>query len=124
MRSGALIAAYFDNLEPNARTTVQALRQAVLSAAPELEQALKWGNLCFQVEGRTLMAISTHKTHASLQFFNGSALAAQYPALEGTSRGMRLLKWRYHQPVNEPLVQELVSAAVRLGAGSASSGEN
>lgn len=116
-RSGALIAAYFDHLEPSARTTVQALQQAVLAAAPELEQTLKWGNLCFQLEGRTLVAIATHKLHASLQFFNGVVLAQQYPVLEGTNRNMRQMKWRYSQPVDQALVRELVEAAVRIGSG-------
>lgn len=115
MRSGALIAAHFDTLEPAARMTVQALQRAVMEAAPELEQTVKWGNLCFQTEGRTLMAIAAHKTHANLQFFNGAGLAPQYPELEGTSRGMRMLKCRFSQPVNAALVQELVKAAMRLG---------
>lgn len=118
MRPGALIAAHFDTLEPAARTTVQALQRAVLAAVPELEQTLKWGNLCFLWEGRTLLAISAHKTHASLQFFNGAALAQQYPALEGTGRGTRVLKSRFSQPVDAALVQEVVVAAVRLGAGA------
>lgn len=118
MRSGALIAAHFDTLEPAARTTVQALQRAVMEAAPELEQAVKWGNLCFQTEGRTLMAIAAHKTHANLQFFNGPALAQQYPGLEGTSRSMRLLKCRFSQPVEVARVQELVKAAMRLGPGN------
>lgn len=116
-RSGALVAAYFDNLDPAAHATARALQQAVISAAPQLEQAIKWGNLCFQFNGRTLLAISAHKTHASLQFFNSAALAEQYPALEGTARGIRHLKCRYSQPVDAALVQTLVQAAVQ-GASS------
>lgn len=112
-RSGALVAAYFDNLDPAARPTARALQQAVAAAAPQLEQAVKWGNLCFQLNGRTLLAVSVHKTHASLQFFNSAALAAQYPVLEGAARGTRHLKCRYSQPVDAALVQTLVQAAVQ-----------
>ncbi|WP_119155661.1 DUF1801 domain-containing protein [Caldimonas tepidiphila] len=122
-RSGALIAAYFDTLDPAARSTVQELRQAVMAAAPQFQQVLKWGNLCFQLDGRTLLMISAHKTHASLQFFNGAALAEQFPQLEGPGRSVRLLKWRYSQPVNQALVRELAAAAVQLGLPASSGSE-
>ncbi|HWP20928.1 MAG TPA: DUF1801 domain-containing protein [Burkholderiaceae bacterium] len=117
MRPAALVAAYFDNLPPEQRITVQALQRAVLEAAPALEQSVKWGNLVFGFKGQNLLAIVTHKTHANLQFFQGAALAGQYPQLEGSGKGLRHLKFRYRQPVDEPLVRALVQAAVEEGAG-------
>ncbi len=53
-----------------------------------------------------------HKSHANLQVFNGALLSAQFPALEGTGKGARHLKFRYHVPVDAALVQSLVVACV------------
>ena len=112
VRPAALVAAYFDNLLPDERATAQALQHAVLDAAPDLEQTVKWGNLVFTWRGTNAFAIVTHKTHASLQFFQGADIAAQFPQLEGTGKGVRHLKCRYRQPIDEPLVKVMVEAAL------------
>lgn len=114
VRPAALVAAYFDNLLPQERATAQALQRTVLEAAPGLEQAVKWGNLVFTQAGQHVLAIVTHKTHANLQFFHGAALAPQFPQLEGSGKGVRHLKCRYRQPVDDALVKALVRAALDL----------
>ncbi len=108
VRPAALVAAYFDNLGPEERVTARSLQRAVLQAAPGLEQTIKWGNLVFMSQGQNQLAIVTHKTHANLQFFNGATLAASHPELEGSGKGLRHLKCRYRQPVDEALVTRLV----------------
>ncbi|MCK6423874.1 MAG: DUF1801 domain-containing protein [Burkholderiaceae bacterium] len=115
VRPSALVATYFDTLAPNQVATARALQQAVLAAAPQLEQSVKWGNLTFVSEGRNLLAIVTHKAHAHLQVFNGALLGAEFPELEGVGKGIRHLKQRYSQPVDAALVQDLVRAAVAVG---------
>lgn len=112
VRPAALVAAYFDNLAPEGRATAQALHKAVIAAAPDLEQTVKWGNLVYQRQGQHLLAVVAHKAHASLQFFHGAALAEAHPELEGTGKGLRHLKCRYSQPIDEALVQRLVREAV------------
>lgn len=116
VRPAALVAAYFDNLAPEERETAQALRDAVLAAAPHLTQAVKWGNLTFQLDGQSLISIVLHKSHAHLQFFNGAELAVQYTSLEGTGKGMRHLKCRYRQPVDTEVVRDLVVASVEAAS--------
>lgn len=121
MRPHALVAAYFDTLAPDQRDTAQALQRAVLEAAPELSQAVKWGNLVFMAERQNLLAIVAHKGHANLQFFHGASLADDFPQLEGTGKGLRHLKCRYRQPVDTALVAQLVRAAVKAGSAPTSS---
>lgn len=115
MRPHALVAAYFDTLAPDQRDTAQALQRAVLEAAPDLTQAVKWGNLVFTIDRSNLLAIVAHKAHVNLQFFNGAALADAFPQLEGTGKGLRHLKCRHRQPVDVALVGDLVRAAVKAG---------
>lgn len=112
VRPGALVAAYFDTLSPEQAHAARLLQKAVQSAAPVLEQSVKWGNLTFMLRGRNLMAVSLHRHHVHLQFFNGALLAHRFEQLEGVGRGMRQLRWRYGQPLDEVLIKELVLASV------------
>lgn len=119
MRPAALVANYFDTLSPAQVPTARALQQRLLMIAPELEQAVKWGNLCFMSQGRVLMAIVAHKAHAHLQFFNGALLAQDFKELEGVGHGVRHIKQRYSQPIDVDLITDLVHAAMALGPRAA-----
>jgi hypothetical protein len=83
-----------------------------MSGGQHLRADVKWGNLCFQDNGENIMAIVFHKAQAHLQIFNGAQLVARFPMLEGTGRGMRMIKIRYSQPVDEALVKALTMASV------------
>jgi hypothetical protein len=120
VRPNALVAAYFDTLSPEQRETAQALQRTVLAAAPDLTQTVKWGNLVFTVNRQNLLAIVAYKGHVNLQFFNGAALARDFPQLEGTGKGLRHLKCRCRQPVDIALVSTLVRAALKAGAAKPS----
>ena len=112
LRSAALIDAWFDTLRPDQRDTARALYECVLAAEPSLAPTFKWGNLVFSHAGRHAVAIAIHKDHANLQIFNGALLAVQYPALEGSGKGMRHLRLRYRQPIDHVMVGALVRACI------------
>lgn len=114
VRPGALVAAFFDTLSESQQACARSLQQAVLAAVPDIEQAVKWGNLTFMYGGRNVLALALHKTHAHLQVFNGAQLAMQFPELEGVGKGQRHLKLRYGHPVDAELVGDLVQASIRL----------
>ena len=112
LQSAALIDAWFDTLRADQLETARALRECVLGVEPSLTQAITWGNLMFSHAGRHAVAIVINKDHAGLQIFNGVLLAAQFPVLEGSGKGMRHLKLRYRQPIDEALVSALVRACI------------
>lgn len=116
VRSSALVANYFDTLTPAQAQTARALQRAVLAAAPDLEQVVKWGNLTFMREGRNMLAIAAHKSHVNLQVFNGAELASRFPQLEGVGKGMRQMKQRQGQEVDQQLISDVVQASIALGA--------
>lgn len=123
LQSPALINAFYDSLVPQQRETAQAIQRAIQAAAPHLRPEVKWGNLCFMNDGDNIMAIVLHKAHAHLQVFNGVLLVAEFPELDGAGKGMRHIKMRYRQPVNEQLVRELTLASLQAwGATAARSG--
>jgi uncharacterized protein YdhG (YjbR/CyaY superfamily) len=107
LQSPALINAFYDSLRPEQRDTAQAMQKAIQEAAPHLRPEVKWGNLCFMNDNDNVMAIVLFKMNAHLQIFNGVALVPEFPELEGAGRGMRHIKSRYRQPVNEQLIREL-----------------
>lgn len=114
VRSAALIEAWFDMLPPQQQPSARALQSLVLRAAPSLGQAVKWGNLIFTVHHFHALAIAPYKSHVHLQVFRGAALVGRFPMLEGTGRGLRHLKWRYSQPLDEALIADVVLATVQL----------
>ena len=112
VRPGALVAAYFDTLSEPQMTCARSLQQVVLATVPDIEQAVKWGNLTFVAGGRNLLALALHKSHAHLQVFNGAQLALQFPELDGVGKGQRHLKLKYGQPVDADLVRDIVHASL------------
>ena len=118
IRSAALVEAWFDMLPPGQVALTRELQAAVLATAPQLQQAVKWGNLLFTHGGTHLLAIMTHKAHANLQVFHGAALAARFPMLEGTGKGLRHLRCRYGQPLDTEIVKALVLASLEVHSGA------
>ena len=114
LQTPALIESWFDLLVPVQQPHSRALQRLVLQAAPVLTQCIKWGNLVFSAQGRHLLALVPHKTHVNLQLFNGASLAERFAALEGNGRGLRHLKCRYSEALDEPLVLMLVGEALAL----------
>jgi hypothetical protein len=112
VRTAALVESWFDLLPEAQRATARELQAAVLRAEPRLAQTVKWGNLVFMHHGANAIAIVAHRTHASLQFFNGHVLAVQYPQLEGSGKGLRHLKVRYGEPIDIDLVGALARACI------------
>jgi hypothetical protein len=114
VRPGALVAAYFDTLSEPQLACARSLQQVVLAVAPEIELAVKWGNLTFLSGGRNLLALALHKSHAHLQVFNGAQLALQFPELDGVGKGQRHLKLKYGQAVDPDLVSDIVRASLAV----------
>ena len=114
LRPAAIVDAWFDMLPPGHAPTIRRLREAVMAAAPDLQQVVKWGNLVFVHKGAHAFAIVPHKAHAQLQVFRGALMMLQFPELEGNGKGPRHLKVRYGHPLDEDLVQELVRHGVSL----------
>lgn len=109
-----MVASYFDSLPPGQVGTLMALHAAALAAAPGLDQAVRWGNLMLLVRGVPVATLVAHKGQAHLQIFQGARLADRFPELDGVSKGVRVLKFRYSQPVDADLVGRVIAAAVQL----------
>ena len=68
------IDAYIAKKGEFARPILEKVRERVHTAAPEAEEAIKWGAPAFLVDGRILLIMAAFKAHAALNFWRGQEL--------------------------------------------------
>jgi hypothetical protein len=114
IRPAAMVATFFDSLPSGQVETAMAIHQAVMGAAPGIDQAVRWGNLMFLVRGQALATLVAHRGQAHLQLIHGALLVERFPELVGVGKGARILKFRYSQPVDVALIARVIAAAMQL----------
>lgn len=62
-----LIDAWLELLPPRQAATVSILHRAVLAASPSLVPSVKWGNLVYLRDGRSVAQLTPHRRAAHLQ---------------------------------------------------------
>lgn len=73
------IDAYIARAAPFARPILEKVRERVHAAAPEAEEAIKWGAPGFTVDGKILLMMAAFKAHAALNFWRGQELGDGSP---------------------------------------------
>jgi uncharacterized protein YdeI (YjbR/CyaY-like superfamily) len=68
------IDAYIAKAAPFARPILEKVRGRVHAAAPEAEEAIKWGAPGFTVDGKILLIMAAFKAHAALNFWRGQEI--------------------------------------------------
>ena len=68
------VDAYIAKAAPFARPILEKVRQRVRAAAPEAEEAIKWGAPGFTVDGKILLIMAAFKQHAALNFWRGQEI--------------------------------------------------
>ena len=68
------IDAYIAKAAPFARPILEKVRERVHAAAPEAEEAIKWGAPGFTVDGKILLIMAAFKQHAALNFWRGQEI--------------------------------------------------
>lgn len=89
----ASIASFFDKLPAGQRRTALRLRETILAAFPQIEEAIKWNQLTFHYRKVNIAFIySLSADYLNLGFFNATSLQDPQALLEGTGKRMRHLK--------------------------------
>lgn len=68
------IDAYIAKAQPFARPILEKVRERVHVAAPQAEEAIKWGAPAFTVDGKILLMTAAFKAHAALNFWRGQEI--------------------------------------------------
>jgi hypothetical protein len=116
-RPGPVISAWLELLPVAQAQALQHALQVLRRAAPLLEPEVKWGNLVLQLRGVPVLALAPARRSLQLQLFHGGALARQFPQLEGTGPGPRVLRWRLGQASDDTLLAALAQAALAQAEG-------
>ncbi|MEZ5232018.1 MAG: iron chaperone [Acidimicrobiia bacterium] len=107
--SAADIDAYLAGLDEPKRTTLEALRRAILAVVPDAEQTLAYGVPAFRVRGKLVAGFAAFARHLSYLPHSGTVLSAtgEVTAAYRTSKGALQF------PVDAPLPDDLVAALLR-----------
>ena len=90
---------------------LQQLYELLKSAAPDAQEAIKWGTPFF-VEPRFVIAFSAHKDHASLAP-TASVMESFRAELEGRKATKGTIPFPYDQPLPEALIRKIAKACVK-----------
>ncbi|MYN01456.1 DUF1801 domain-containing protein [Pseudoduganella sp. DS3] len=106
--------AYVAALDGWRRDFVEALRAAVLEAAPDLDERIKWRHLVYFSNGPVLL-IRAEQERVLFGFWRGKRLLHLEPRMTGGGKyELRTLELRQGTPLDRATVLELVRNAVAL----------
>ena len=85
----AWLATYDNPMKP----VVSRIRDRVLKACPEVEEAIKWQAPTFIYKGNIASFFPKAKKHASLMFHKGAEIPGIFPNLVGDGKEARQMKF-------------------------------
>jgi len=110
----ATIAEYIQAAPPEGQQQLRRLYAILKAAAPEAQEAIKWGNPFF-VEPRFVFAFSAYKSHLNFAPM-AAAMEAFGKELEGHKTTKHFLQVPYDQPLPEDLIRRMAEYCVRAVA--------
>lgn len=87
------VDAWFAKLEHPQKETMLAVRKAVLAADQRVSECIKWSSPTFVFEGNLASLQPNAKKFASLMFHRGAEIPGKHPALQGSGRLVRTMKF-------------------------------
>jgi len=110
--SSAEIDAYLAGLADPQRSTLQDLRQTIVSIIPEAEEVISYGMPAFRIQERVVAGFAAYKKHLSYFPHSGSVLPALKKDIKRYTWSKGTLRFAPDTPLPRSLVEKLI--AVRL----------
>lgn len=110
---GKTVEDYVRGLEGWQADVAAELRRVIRDAAPELTEAIKWGQPVYEWNG-PVCYFKAHKNHVTFGFWRGVELGSVEPQLESSGSRMAHLKITATGDVKRRKLTALVKAAVDL----------
>jgi uncharacterized protein YdhG (YjbR/CyaY superfamily) len=92
------------------RSTLQAVRDAIASAAPDAEEAISYGMPAFKVGGKAIAGFAAFKAHLAYLPHSSNV----FPELTESLAGYTVTKGSLHFPIDEPLPAALIAELVAV----------
>lgn len=101
---------YLAKVEEPKRSTLQALREAILSIIPDAEQGISYQVPAFRLHGQVVAGFAAFKNHLSYLPFSGSV----FPQLQNELTGYVTTSGALHFPVEKPLPKKLIKKLIEV----------
>src|SRR5215213_3012637 len=111
-RSVASVDEYVDLLSGPQKEVAARLRGIVRTRYPQLREDVKWHVPVYSLGTTPIVSIEGFKAHVNLMFFRGAVLRDRWNILEGTGKGVRHVKFRSTEDVDEGKIRELIDQAL------------
>jgi hypothetical protein len=112
---GDALQAILNSHSQEIAVMVENLRDLVKQSAPHLREEVKtgWGAIVYRAEGM-VCAISPHKTHVNLSFYNGAHLSDSDGLLQGIGKDMRHVKIYCGEEIRWQALSEMLHEACQF----------
>lgn len=114
MKSYATFDDYLQAQPATNRAIIKALRRFVKGVAPELDEAVKWGNGCWVAGAEPIAYVYSDEGFVQFGFVMGASLKDPRGLLEGKASYVRHIKVRTPAEIDRPAFEALLRQAVRL----------
>lgn len=112
--TAAEIDAYLAGLPEPKRSTLEVLREQILTVLPEAEQCISYALPGFKIDGTTIAGFAAFKNHLSYLPHSGSVLPALAAELGDYEYTAGSLHFPIDQPLPTPLVEKLLATRLAL----------
>jgi len=107
------VTAYIAQIEDWQGEIVSKVRNIILKTAPEADEAIKWAQPVYSVNG-PFAYIKAFKNSVNFGFWRGVDIQDPAGLLQGTGEKMRHVKLLSLEDINEPTYIDFVQQAVKL----------
>lgn len=103
---------FYRDQSPKTRAVLRALRAFVKGAAPQLVEAVKWGNGCWLLAATPICFAHVEPDHVQFGFFYGARLDDPRGLLQGSAKYVRHVKLRQPADLQPTAFKALLKQAL------------
>lgn len=108
------VTDYVDAIDADLRPIAERVRELIREELPQAEEAIKWRQPTYTLDGQLVCYFTAAKDHVTLGFAQGRRLDDPDGLLEGSGKQMAHLKLRQREGLDEGQIRTWLRQAIRL----------
>ena len=117
-KTAATVEDYLAEVSPEARATLEKLRQTIKAVVPDAVEVISYQVPTFKLDGRMLVSYAAFKNHCS--FFPGAApIKAHEDELKSYQTSKGTIRFATGKPLPAALVKKLVKTRIKANEARA-----
>ena len=110
--SSSEVEDYLADVSPEARATLEKLRQTIKAVVPNAVEVISYQVPTFKLDGRMLVSYAAFKNHCSFFPASKRVIAAHKAALKGRHSSKGTIQFTVEKPLPATLVRKMVRARI------------